>query len=96
MCLQGWRVAGQEGQWNPGICGQAPAGFSTEIGHLSCQSKNSVGVEGGTWLSGHPGGSALRSRGGNVSQRAHSRKPAAEKIEGGKVSGGWGPKTWCG
>lgn len=87
---------GQEGQWNPGICAQAPAGFSTKIGHLSCQSKNSLGVEGGTWLSRNPRGSELRDKGGNPSLRDHSRKPATEEIEGGKAFCVWGPKTLWG
>lgn len=72
---------GQGRQWNPGIRAQAPPGSSTTIGHLICQSKNPLGAEGGTWLSGNPQGSELRARGGNLSQRDHSRKPSAEKIE---------------
>lgn len=58
-----------------------PPGSSTKIGHLICQSKNPLGAEGGTRLSGNPRGSELRARRGNLSQRDHSRKPSAEKIE---------------
>lgn len=58
-----------------------PPGSSTKIGHLICQSKNPLEAEGGTRLSGNPRGSELRARRGNLSQRDHSRKPSAEKIE---------------
>lgn len=85
MCLHESGEMGQEGQINPGICAQAPAEFSTKIGYLSCQSKNPLGIEGGTWLSGNPRGSELRAERGNPSQRDHSRKSATEKIKEGKV-----------
>lgn len=45
---------GQDRQWNPDIGAQAPPGSSTKIGHLICPSKNPLGAEGGTWLSGNP------------------------------------------
>jgi hypothetical protein len=56
-----------------------PSGFSTKTGHLSCHSKNSLRVEGGTQLSGNPGVYELTARGSNLSQRNHSRKPTTEK-----------------